>query len=226
MQQIIAYLEKNSKNLKPLSGSKGSAGFDILAAENKIILPGETVLISTDLKIAIPNGYEIQIRPRSGLSLKTSLRIPNSPGTIDSDYRNEIKIICQNANRFDDWQNDLLLKPSLATKLSSMKQINYFEYLIENKFNIENRNFIDLNSEQKLDLDNLIKDEFICNQLKSKTIFLDEEDLPYGSIKIKAGERFAQMIFARYFTPDFKLIDDVSQIGENRGGGFGSTGKN
>ena len=74
----------------------GDAGMDIRAAEAVTILPGKTVVIPTGLKMAIPEGYEIQVRPRSGLSLHTPLRLANSPGTIDSGYRDEIGIIIEN----------------------------------------------------------------------------------------------------------------------------------
>lgn len=74
----------------------GDAGIDIRALEDYDILPGETKLIKTGIKIAIPQGYEIQVRPRSGLSLKTKMRVANSPGTIDSNYRGEVGIIIDN----------------------------------------------------------------------------------------------------------------------------------
>ena len=74
----------------------GDAGIDIRALEDYEILPGETKLVKTGIKIAIPQGYEIQVRPRSGLSLKTKMRVANSPGTIDSNYRGEIGIIIDN----------------------------------------------------------------------------------------------------------------------------------
>jgi len=80
----------------PQYKTEGSAGFDFYAIEDVSIFPEETVLIRTGLKMAIPEGYEIQIRPRSGMSLKTKLRIANSPGTIDSDFRGEIQIIVEN----------------------------------------------------------------------------------------------------------------------------------
>ncbi len=76
----------------------GDAGMDVRAAEEVIILPGETKIIPTGLKMAIPEGYEIEVRPRSGLSLKTPLRVANSPGTIDSGYRDEIGIIMANTS--------------------------------------------------------------------------------------------------------------------------------
>lgn len=74
----------------------GDAGLDLRASMNVIIAPGETTLVGTGLFIAIPLGYELQIRPRSGLSYKTKLRVPNAPGTIDANYRGEICIIVEN----------------------------------------------------------------------------------------------------------------------------------
>lgn len=80
----------------PRYANPGDAGMDVYAAEEVIISPGETVVVPTGLKLAIPEGYEIQVRPRSGLSLKTPIRIPNSPGTIDCGYRDELGIIVNN----------------------------------------------------------------------------------------------------------------------------------
>ena len=77
----------------------GDAGMDIRAAVDIEILPGETVVIPTGLKVAIPLGYEIQVRPRSGISLKTPLRLLNSPGTIDSGYRDEVGVIMHNSSK-------------------------------------------------------------------------------------------------------------------------------
>lgn len=97
MKKVIVKVEKIKQNIiLPEYQSEGSAGMDIRAAEDVLIMPGETKLIPTGLKLEIPEGYEIQIRPRSGLSLNTPLRIPNSPATIDSDYRLELKIILSN----------------------------------------------------------------------------------------------------------------------------------
>lgn len=81
---------------KPKYAHIGDAGIDIRATDNFEILPGETKLIKTGVKVAIPQGYELQVRPRSGLSLKTKMRVANSPGTIDSNYRGEIGIIIDN----------------------------------------------------------------------------------------------------------------------------------
>lgn len=80
----------------PQYATDGSAGFDLVASEDVIIEPGETKLVPTGLAFEIPQGYEIQIRPRSGISLITKLRIANAPATIDADYRGEVKVIVEN----------------------------------------------------------------------------------------------------------------------------------
>ena len=95
---ISIKIVNNSNNNTPSLATKGAAGADISAfIENKIILkPMERKLISTGLKMEIPFGYEVQIRPRSGLAFKNGITVINSPGTIDSDYRGEIGILLIN----------------------------------------------------------------------------------------------------------------------------------
>ncbi len=80
----------------PKYQTKGSAGFDLAAIEDGTIYPGQTALIKTGLAVAVPLGYELQVRPRSGTSLKTPFRVANAPGTVDSDYRGEVCIIMTN----------------------------------------------------------------------------------------------------------------------------------
>ena len=95
----IKRLDKKFSDIPlPSYSTTGSAGMDIRAAvEDEIILEkGKICLIPTNLSVEIPAGYEIQVRPRSGLALKYGIGILNSPGTIDSDYRGEIKIIMMN----------------------------------------------------------------------------------------------------------------------------------
>jgi dUTP pyrophosphatase len=82
----------------PLYQSQGSAGADLCAClrSDMTIHPGKTALVPTGLMIELPNGYEAQIRPRSGLALKHGITLLNAPGTIDSDYRGEIGVIMTN----------------------------------------------------------------------------------------------------------------------------------
>lgn len=80
----------------PTYATNGSAAMDIYSPEEYVVGPGETVLIPTGIKVDIPTGYALLIQPRSGLSRKTKLRIPNTPGLIDSDYHEEICVIIEN----------------------------------------------------------------------------------------------------------------------------------
>jgi len=81
----------------PSRQTGGSAGFDLASAEPDFVLtPGERRLVATGLSIELPHGVEGQVRPRSGLALRHGLTMPNAPGTIDSDYRGELKVILQN----------------------------------------------------------------------------------------------------------------------------------
>ena len=85
----------------PGYATPGAAGMDLLAAVSApmVIAPGQRVLVPTGLAIALPPGYELQVRPRSGLALKNGIVLPNSPGTIDEDYRGEVQVIVMNAGQ-------------------------------------------------------------------------------------------------------------------------------
>ena len=80
----------------PSYASAGAAGLDVVAAESLVVEPGARAGVATGFAVAIPEGYEIQVRPRSGLALKSGVTCLNTPGTIDSDYRGEVKIILAN----------------------------------------------------------------------------------------------------------------------------------
>jgi len=80
----------------PAYASAHAAGMDVVAAEDVTLAPGQRHAVATGFAMAIPNGYEVQVRPRSGLALKHGLTCANAPGTIDSDYRGELKIILVN----------------------------------------------------------------------------------------------------------------------------------
>tara|TARA_B100000427_G_C15031478_1_gene387082 strand:+ start:29 stop:469 length:441 start_codon:yes stop_codon:yes gene_type:complete len=95
-------IKKLVKNIKlPKYETDGSSGLDINACTKNsiLILPGETKIISTGFSISVPTGYEVQIRPRSGLAAKSNLTVLNTPGTIDSDYRGEVKVILINLGK-------------------------------------------------------------------------------------------------------------------------------
>ena len=112
--------------------TEGASGVDIMALlENKITLdPGESKIIPTGLSIAIPDDLEIQIRPRSGLAAKSNVSVLNTPGTIDSDYRGEIKIILINHGneKFDVKNGDriaqMVLMPVLKFKFEEVSKLD------------------------------------------------------------------------------------------------------
>jgi dUTP pyrophosphatase len=93
---MIVKIVNESSNALPQFETGGSAGADIRSNQRTTIQPGSFELIKTGLFVEIPYGYEIQIRPRSGLALKHGITVLNSPGTIDSDYRGEIGVILIN----------------------------------------------------------------------------------------------------------------------------------
>ena len=99
--QVKVKIINHSPYPLPAYASAGAAGLDLMAhIEENIILENlDRVLVPTGIFLEIPQGYEAQIRPRSGLALKKGLSIPNTPGTIDSDYRGEIKIILINLSK-------------------------------------------------------------------------------------------------------------------------------
>ncbi len=80
----------------PAYATAGAAGMDGVSAEDVTLAPGARHAVATGLAVAIPQGFEIQVRPRSGLALKHGVTVPNTPGTIDSDYRGELKVIMIN----------------------------------------------------------------------------------------------------------------------------------
>ena len=151
----------------PIYAHETDAGLDIYAREEITINPGETKIIGTGIKTAIPEGYAILIQPRSGQSVKTKLRIANTPGLIDSGYRDEIGVIIEN------------IEPPF-------KDIDY---------------------------------EFDDNgEIHIKSILHGE------AYTIAEGQRFAQMRLVQVPKAEFIQVESVGEIGEDRGGGFGSTG--
>ena len=98
---MIVKIVNNSDNALPQYETGGSAGLDVRSAENGLLKPGEFKLITTGICVEIPYGYEIQVRPRSGLAKNYGVTVLNSPGTIDADYRGEIGVILINHGQYD-----------------------------------------------------------------------------------------------------------------------------
>lgn len=129
----------------PERATEGAAGYDIRSADSDFVLaPGERRAVGTGFVLELPAGLECQVRPRSGLALRHGITLPNSPGTIDPDYRGEIRIILLNTGR--------------------------------------------------------------------------------SPVEISRGERIAQLVFARFETPEVHEVADLSESGRGEGG-FGSTGR-
>lgn len=89
---LISLLPHGAGLALPQQATAGAAGYDLASAEDAILQPMERRLFATGLRIAVPQGYECQLRPRSGLALKSGVTLPNTPATIDSDYRGEVKV--------------------------------------------------------------------------------------------------------------------------------------
>ena len=119
----------------PSYSTRGSAGMDICAVvrDPLSVPPGETVLVPTNVRIELPEGYEAQVRPRSGLAVKHSIGLLNSPGTIDSDYRGEIKIVLTNFGKKDfvvhsgDRIAQLVIAPYVRVNWTEVEKINETE---------------------------------------------------------------------------------------------------
>ena len=137
-------IKRLSKNISlPKYETIGSSGMDISAnIETEIIIePGNTAIIPTGLALSIPKGYEIQIRPRSGLAAKQKISVLNTPGTIDADYRGEIKVILINlgSSKFKIEKGlriaQMVLCPVVQAQLEEVDDLNEPKvYLVKKKF--------------------------------------------------------------------------------------------
>ena len=114
----------------PAYATAGAAGMDVVAAEELTLVPGARHPVATGFAIAIPQGYEVQVRPRSGLALKHGVTCLNTPGTIDSDYRGEVKVILVNLGsepfpiRPGDRIAQLIPAPVLRATLSEVSELD------------------------------------------------------------------------------------------------------
>ena len=114
----------------PAYATSGAAGMDVVSAEDALLRPGAPCAVATGLALAIPDGFEIQVRPRSGLALRHAVTLPNTPGTIDSDYRGELKIIMINHGPGDfaiargDRIAQLVLAPVIRACWSEVEELD------------------------------------------------------------------------------------------------------
>lgn len=166
MKEAKIYIEICRKEAKlPKYMHRGDAGMDVYAAEEVLLEAGQTYPVKLGFKAAIPEGYEIQVRPRSGLSYKTRLRLPNSIGTIDAGYRGEFAVLLHNASVKSD--------------------------------------------------PDFVHDEILT---------VDEQQNRPGRYQIRIGDRIAQLVLSEVAYAHFESVENVQDIGVDRGGGFGHSG--
>ena len=122
---ITVKVKKNNSIQLPTYSTPNSAGADIYSSEDLLIPSGKRALVHTGLRLAIPEGFEVQIRPRSGLALKHGITVLNTPGTIDSDYRGEVGVILLNTGdgMFEVKKGDRIAQMIL----NKVEQINWTE---------------------------------------------------------------------------------------------------
>lgn len=124
----VKLLYKNSK--LPEFANDGDAGMDVFSVERKLVKSGEFELIRTGISLELPKDTEIQLRPKSGLSLKHGITLINSPGTIDEGYRGEIKVVIINHGKEDFWIEEgmkiaqMVLKPIYKVNIIESSEIN------------------------------------------------------------------------------------------------------
>ena len=165
----VPYEICHEKAKEPAYAHVTDSGMDVFALEDITLAPGEQKIIPIGIKVAIPAGYELQVRPKSGISAKTKLRIANTPGTIDAGYRDVIGIIVEN------------VEPPI-------KDIQY-----------------DFNEDGSVNVNSI--------------------SIIHGSsYTIGEGQKIAQLVLAEVPKVTLLKVEKVSDIGEDRGGGFGSTG--
>lgn len=203
---IDVYIKVDDEGKIPQYASKHAAGCDLYATGDMAIRPGETKIMPLNFTMAINADMEAQIRPRSGLSLKTGLRIPNGPGTIDSDYRDTVGVILQNTYNIANLPYQIAQKPQILEDLyKNYREVELLEYL------------------------SLYKGDALTEiarlHIAGQKIYIDDKGNPYGTIYINKGERIAQMVFCEYKRANFIPHTDPREIGDDRGGGFGHTGK-
>jgi dUTP pyrophosphatase len=126
-QPVCVPISMDKGSFKPIYASKEAAGADVCAyiTEEKMLKPGERALVPTGIRFEIPAGYEIQVRPRSGLAYKHGITVLNTPGTIDSDYRGELGILLINHG-----QEPFLITPNMRIAQIILAPVCRAEFLL------------------------------------------------------------------------------------------------
>lgn len=102
MKTVSVRVHRRDKSISlPAYQTKGSAGMDLIAHESLVVYPQSSALVKVGITLELPEGWEAQIRPRSGLALKFGITVLNSPSTIDSDFRSEISVLLYNSSKWD-----------------------------------------------------------------------------------------------------------------------------
>lgn len=165
----IPYEKCHEDAKQPAYAHETDSGMDVYALEDITLAPGEQKIIPIGIKIALPAGYELQVRPKSGVSAKTKLRIANAPGTIDAGYRDEIGVIIEN------------VEPPIRSIATDFAE--------------------------------------------SPNDYIPIGAIEFGkSYTIGKGQKFAQLVLSEVPKAVLYEVESVGEIGEDRGGGFGSTG--
>ena len=165
----IPYEKCHEDAKQPAYAHETDSGMDIYALEDITLAPGEQKIIPIGIKVALPAGYELQVRPKSGVSAKTKLRIANAPGTIDAGYRDEIGVIIEN------------VEPPIRSIATDFAE--------------------------------------------SPNDYIPIGAIEFGkSYTIGKGQKFAQLVLSEVPKAVLYEVESVGEIGEDRGGGFGSTG--
>jgi len=139
-------IEVMEHGIMPTYANEGDAAMDVYATEDVTVDPGQTVLIKTGIKVAIPRGYALLIQPRSGQSLKTKLRVANTPGLIDSGYRDEIGVIIEN------------IEAPIQEKIGDTKSGNLYgkSYIIEKGQRIAQMRLVEVPTISWLPVENIL----------------------------------------------------------------------
>jgi len=207
MKKEKIYIELIKGGKIPAYANFNDAGADVFAAEDMVIRPSEKLIIPLNFKVALPDHIEMQVRPRSGLSLKTTLSIPNSPGTVDAGYRNPVGVIAENTYNIASLPYEMLYNEALREEVQRTCKILFPE-----------------NTKEVFTTYRTKGEETAETLGLAPFLVMDQKNNPYGTLYIEKGTKIAQVVFNEVIHAEFTETDDVSVIGKNRGGGYGSTG--